>query len=254
MKKKRLLLPLLGLTALSSCAPYGQEINDKAEIQELENAVTNRMNEIQNYEAVINCTHRDNLGSISEGNVIYRVDQKNKNHYLHMSYKDNNTGKNDLDLYEVEDKDYGKVGYWENHLSDGKTDANAYYAVEYGFNFLVPSYAIGLLEYFYQACIPSNIEKGLSTIETPVSSKYYSKGQGNLTIEITSNEVTNNGNATYHSRVTYSDYVFESAKIENQAERGNQRISETYDISFKEFDSPSITLPDGWQNYFHKAA
>ena len=125
MKKKHIILPLLGIAVLSSCTKgYGQEItSDKARVAELGKGISEKMNEKTGFEAHIvgymGSSYKDKEAARSDvkysWDVYYRGDdQGNISLAGGMSIK---SGEEKADypfkLFQVNDSEYGKVNYTE---------------------------------------------------------------------------------------------------------------------------------------------
>jgi len=123
MKKKHIILPLLGIAVLSSCAKsYGQEItSDKARVAELGKGISEKMNEKTGFEAHIvgymGASYKDKEDASRDTNyswdVYYRGDdQGNISLAGGMSVKSGEE-KNDLsfELFQADDPEYGEVNY-----------------------------------------------------------------------------------------------------------------------------------------------
>lgn len=261
MKKKHMLLPLVGIAVLSSCdvhVDYGPEISDKTEIQEIETAISAKMNEVKNYEVVVKYDYSDkNVGQddrVAAVDTVYRVDQ-NGNQYFSASYDDKGA-KGKFYGYDVTDRNYGEVFYFEVQDSDGSrggallpsqlkpTQSEADDPVIWDF---VPFIALLNMEYFLEIRDPLDFEKRLSYVSNFNPCKYHSKGQGSLTIELSSNEVSSRETSSSSFQVTYDNYLLESAKSESKSKRENETREEKFELSFKALGSFSITLPSGWE-------
>lgn len=264
MKKKHAAFLLFGAIVLSSCANYGPEISDKTEIQELEKAISARMNEIKGYELVgtERSSSRETRGERWVNYItdaVYRIDQKG-NQYLSVA-DDLDGTKYYQERYEVTDAKYGKVLYCEDP-NDFDPDHYAAYILDdmkpvdsegslgfwtHGGNFVTP-----FIERFSQVRDPLNFDGSFFFWGKPTPPKYRSKGEGSLTIAL--EETYEDSYSTHHRyfRVTYDNYVLQSARLEDTGMDRWGRDDYSIEISFKALDSLSITLPKGWENKIQK--
>ena len=264
MKKRHKILPLLGIAVLSSCAKsYGQEISDKTQINELQNAISVRMSRVSCYQVTTKMLVSSKDAGSEEQNfdidVTYGTDYS-ANQYLWMSYKLNKIPVGAYSLYEVTDKSHGKVIYYEQeNYSDEESYAYAVFPdkenkqtesgqSEVTFESYVPTYAILVLELFYEVRDPLYYAKFIDENPDPgLHIKYFSKGEGNLTVEYSKIEIGIGSTYSNHLRMTYSDYLLESAEMETKSKNDYGSRNEKYELTFALTDS-SISLPNGWED------
>ena len=261
MKKKHALLSLIGATLITSCVNnIGSEISDKTEIQELEKAISARMKEVKNYEAVskslISYKYASRDDEKHEAEVVYRVDE-NSNKFVSVSYKANGA-KTSYSGYEVTDKDYGRVIYYENYDPKYGTYGQAllpdeYKSIESGIYdeptlwSYAPFIALLNIEVFFEASDPLFLSAYDDQIYSPGTIKYYSKGEGSLTIDLKTGETDGNRVSSSATLLTYENYLLKSATFESKSISDSETREEKYEVSFKTFNSLSITLPNGWE-------
>ena len=133
MKKKHTILPLLATAVLSSCKNYGQEItSDTVRVKELEQAISVKTKEVNNYEATISTsivqTNADALEFKYQSNLLYQADEKGS-FYLSASVNYNEV-KSELTMYAVDNEKYGKVVYSEVNNITAKESYTEVYAIE----------------------------------------------------------------------------------------------------------------------------
>jgi hypothetical protein len=86
------------------------------------------------------------------------------------------------------------------------------------------------------------------------STNYYSRCDGNLTIEASETEYGGDVFGKRYLRMTYENYLLSYAKIESNNKVGANNRKERYEINnFTEMSDLSITLPDGWEEHMSQA-
>ena len=253
MKKKHAILPLLAMTVLSSCQNYGQEITgDKTRINELEKDISWKMNYIKSYEVhVVADVTKTEYGIDSKYNsdLIYRVDGKG-NFFVTVSLEANKV-KTEHTCYAVYDPKYEIVIYEESrNLESGAHEMKVYSRD-------------GDLIMRPQSILPSILSEPLGEYESvrdpsvyvnmfvdyhPDPTKYYSKGSGSLTIEMSRTEYKGSPDTNFYCRMTYDNNLLSYAKIKKEGWHvGTSTTNGEYEINFKQLDDFSVTLPDDWE-------
>ena len=254
MKKKHAILPLLATAVLSSCQNYGQEItSDTVRVKELEQAISVKTKEVNNYEATISAsivqTRADALELKYISNLLYQADEKGS-FYLSASVS-YNEAKSQLTMYAVDNEKYGKVVYSEVNNITAKESYTEVYAIEdEGYSScgtIVPSILMLPLEAFLEVRDPLHYAKMFEN-SYPFSTKYYSKGDGNLTIEMSQTTYEGNLNGKQYFKMAYDNYLLSYAKIESNRVSGAVDEKQTYEINSKALSNFSITLPKGWED------
>ena len=266
MKNKLTVLTLLPILMLSSCG-NGQEIKDEARIKELKDGITAKAREVENYELIVegNSNSYDEdaqKNSVTKSTVTYRA---NKNNDRYIETKATVDGqKSDSNIYLVANEKYQQVLYIATYNTDTKKDDISVYGYEgnemtfafASFYFLVPS------TYYDLFSNPNGFDVSKTAIGSDVAHeydteiKYYSKGDGNLTIKVDSKvvgEISKEENeyptsATYV--INYDNYLFKTAKVNQKSNKGNKSDTE---ISLNVKDDFDITLPSGWEDLINLA-
>ena len=257
MKKKYAILPLLAMTVLSSCQQsYGEEITDKARVIELEKAISDKMNEPKGFEVHVKASMSDDRG---EGNknayswdLIYRGDKKD-NMYLAGTVEIEAAGdkaKYKYALYSVEDPTYEKVCYIEMGSPDTAAKDIDVYAVRsdgYSSEGGLPGILAYPIALYDEVRDPYYIDQALIEYTGASPAKYYSKGDGSLTIERSSVEIWN-GTRTSHTRMTYENYLLKDAVYESETTDETYKSSEKLELTYKTLFNYTVTLPSGWES------
>lgn len=257
MKKKYVILPLLAMTVLSSCQQsYGEEITDKARVAELEKAISERMNEQKGFEVHVKASMSEDRGRGNKDayswNFIYRGDEKD-NMYFSGSLEIESGGekaKYDYTMYLVENPEYEKVLYQE--MSGGYASGkdievvalrSDYYSMEGG----IPGILVYPIELYEEARDPYYIDQTLAEYTDTSGRKYYSKGDGSLTIEM-SNSETRETTMSGHIRMTYENYLLKDAVYESKSTDETYKSSEKFELTYKTLSNYTVTLPSGWES------
>ena len=260
MKKKHAILPLLAAAVLSSCRYKGKEItSDTARVKELEQAISVKMGEVKNYEArivtAITEIYVDAIEYDYDSELVYRVDEKGSI-FLSASLTLNEQ-KSEITSYAVDTENYGKVVYTvTKNITTKQTFTEVYSVTENegsSSGNTIPAIV----------ALPVRV---LETILDPLtyaetfdknhlfSANYYSKGDGNLTIEGTEAEYGGDYFGERYVRTTFDNYVLSYAKIESESQPSVIERRERYEINFKELSALSISLPDDWEARINKSS
>lgn len=261
MKKKFSLFVLLPAIMLSSCG-NGAEITDSAQVKELKDAISAKAKDIKNGEMTVK----------SKGSSYDDSTKKNVSQERELTYRYNaddemylkSTGvageeKSETTVYLVKNEKYQKVLYISSYDQETKKDEITVYGYEGNeltFSFaalyfmepmIYTSLFLDPVEFEVDDALEAN---GEEAEEMDISTKYYSKGAGNLTINI---EAAAKGAAKSDSKehgvkesltATYDNYVWKTAKVESESNLGNKS---TTDITFTAKDKVKIELPTGWE-------
>ena len=251
MKKKHAILPLLAMTVLTSCQNYGQEITgDKTRINELEKDISWKMNYIKSYEVhVVADVTKTEYGTVEHYNsdLIYRVDEKGD--FFVFASLEINEVKSESVYYVVNDSKYDRVVYEDYRVIGKRTQSINVRGVTYEVTplSLLPSYFSSSLREYESIRDPSLYVDRLVDYH-PDPTKYYSKGDGNFTIEMSRTEYKGSPDTKFYCRMTYDNNLLSYAKIEKDGWHVGARTSkEAYEINFKQLDDFSVTLPDDWE-------
>ncbi|MCR5513882.1 MAG: hypothetical protein K6F36_00405 [Bacilli bacterium] len=259
MKKKHAILPLLAMTVLSSCG-YGQEIEDKAKIKELSESIANGMMQAHCCEANIKCHHSLQVSGADKENydveIVYRYEhrgEEKKNKYFSILYKDalDESANFKSFLYVADEKD--KLGLWylEHYSNDGEVAYAWDYSRNNQYTFAIPNVALPAISFLIDCYHPSTIDERYNPDYSNSDFKYYSKGEGNLTIDSTETK-EEKYNQTSHIRRTYNDFVLESAESEITVNSNGRTEYEKCEVKFKVDNSVSVSIPEDWQDNIKK--
>ena len=260
MKKRYKILPLLATAVLSSCQYYGQEItSDTARVKELEQAISVKTKEVNSYEATISATivqtRADALELKLISNLLYQTDEKGS-FYLSASISYNEF-KSELTMYAVDNEKYGKVVYSEVNDITSKESYTEVYAIEdeehSSCGTIVPSNLMLPLEAFLDVRDPLYYAEMFEK-SYPFSTKYYSKGDGNLTIEMSQTTYEGDLNGKQYFKMAYDNYLLSYAKIESSRSSGAIHEKQKYEINSKALSNFSITLPSDWEERMSQAS
>ena len=271
MKKKHILLPLLGIAVLSSCTKgYGQEItSDKARVAELGKGISEKMNEKTGFEAHIvgymGASYKDKEDARRDTkyswDVYYRGDDKgNISLGGGMTIK---SGEEKMDyafnLFQVNDPEYGEVDYTELFYP-GDPDhkqIDVHYeneSNEAGYMNEGPGIIAFPIAFFDAACFPyylgDEVDTEYGTVTVPPR-KLYSNGDGNLTIEMSNTKEGENKSSSY-TRITYDNYVLKDAVFESTDESTYNTLTEKFELNYKVLPNYKIALPDGWKDHIRE--
>ena len=259
MKKRLPMLLLLPALLLTSCA--GGELSEEKS-NELKAGIAEKAKDLKNYELLI--TSDGQVYDEDEGKNVastaryeYRVNEDGDRYV--RSFATQGVQKSDSTVYLVNNAEYQQVLYTNTYDAEEKKNVQACYGYEgneltFAFAslyFIVPE---GYLEMFVDASGFEALEEGMKEDgeEYKVSTKYYSSGEGNLTVKISASlkgevkkdeeEKTVSANYT----VEYQDYLFKSAKMSGKSSKGNNSTTEIY-LTPKS-SKIAIELPAGWQD------
>ena len=265
MKKKFSLLVLLPAFMLSSCGD-GAEVTDPAKLKETKDAISAKTKDIKNYEMTMksSATSYDDSAKKNvamESEMVFRANA-NEEMYLKSVSKEGDK-KEESTIYLVKDAKYKQVLYLDMYDEDTKKNEKTVYGYdgnELTFSFaalyfLAPTmYTSMFLDPSAEDLLEETAED--SEAEYTVESKYYSKGDGNLTLKISAkakegakseDEYTVSESYT----VVYDNYYWKSAVIEGESNKGNKSKAE---ITFTVKDEVKIELPSGWEDLINKEA
>ena len=268
MKKKFSLFVLLPALMLSSCG-NGAEVTDSAQLKELTQGISAKVKDIKAYEmtskstgATYDETEKKNIAQSSE--MIYRQNA-NGEKYLKSSSQVGEE-KDETTIYLVKNEKYQQVLYVDSYDAEAKKNEVTVYGYEGNeltFSFAA-LYFISPEIYTELFLDPAGLDvakaidaAGDEEDDMNVSAKYYSKGAGNLTVEISGtvkSEVKADAEETAVKETlsaTYDNYYWKSAVIEFESNKGNKNKT---DITFTVKDEVKIELPSGWESLINKEA
>ena len=258
MKAKRILFLAIPAILLTSCGA-GAEITDSKELADKTAAIAAKQKEVKNYKFTVDI----------DSNSYDESEKKNANTKTKMVYEVNEDGDIKLhsestsngktttsDFYLVKDTKYKQVLYLDNF--DGKDHDISVYGYEGNeltFGFATLYYAIpeAYLSAFSDPTVFVSSATQASNEETVV--KYYSTGDGNLTVEATVTEksvdASEESAVSTKETIKYDNYLLKSASIEATSNKGNvSKMNFTFEAKAKF----AITLPSGWEALINKAS
>lgn len=254
MKKKHAILPLLVMTILSSCQNYGQEITgDKTRINELEKDISWKMNYIKSYEVnVIADVDKIYGGTHSVYNTEVTCRFDGKGNFLILASQEYNKVKTERTCYAVYDPKYDIVVYEESRNLESGAHETKVYSRNSDYNlepqYLLPSVLSESLREYNSIRDPSRYVDMFVDYH-PDPTKYYSKGSGSLTIEMSRTEYKGSPDTNFYCRMTYDNNLLSYAKIKKEGWHvGTSTTNGEYEINFKQLDDFSVTLPDDWED------
>ena len=268
MKKKLSLLVLLPAFMLSSCGD-GAEITDPAKLKETKDAISAKTKDIKNYEMTMksSATSYDDSAKKNvtmESEMVFRANA-NEEMYLKSVSKEGDQ-KEETTIYLVKDAKYKQVLYLDMYDEDTKKNEKTVYGYdgnELTFSFAA-LYFLAPTLYTSMFLDPNTIsaedllEETAENSETEytVESKYYSKGDGNLTLKISAKAKEGAKSEDEYAvsesyTVVYDNYYWKSALIEQESNKGNKSKAE---ITFTVKDEVKIELPSGWEDLINKEA
>ncbi len=258
MKKRCKILPLLGILALSSCG-YGPEIKDKDQIKELEQAISDKMYQVNSGEIKVKYHYSLHWDGMDEEDydveTLYRFDLRDgrkQNHYYSILYKSAQHIEKTL-LYVVDDKDDQAIWYSEFFFDDNEPVYDFERFENIYSPYKVPRYASpGLALVQGSFFLPSNTDILYNLDFSNSAFKYHSKGEGNLTIEINEAGASGGLDETFYFRRTYNDYVLESVEKESVVSSSKGTEVTKIEGTFKVEPSSPIALPSDWQDNISK--
>jgi hypothetical protein len=270
MAKKIKGLSLLSIFLLSSCG-YGQNITeDKERILGFQDAITAKMREVRNFEMSIGSAV---FGDSEKGDytVDYVFDRNEKGDQYMSKIEKSQEAKTETIFYFVNDPTYMRVYYLDTHdlvtdshdvrvysyqsRREDKVNLNDDYLISRAFGDPAATYdTLSSPRAFFELRTGRDFNRYICGLYSGPGPQvdYYSKGEGNLTIEITlgrdSYLYAKNMYGTY--RVTYENYLLKDATLKS-TEFVTSKASKA-DISFEPKDSLPITLPSGWEEIIDK--
>lgn len=257
MKAKRILFLAIPAMFLTSCGP-GAEITDSKELSDKAEAIAAKNKEIKNFKFTVdidsNSYDEDAKKNVNtKSKTVY---EKNEDGDIRVHSVGTVDGKETTnDFYLVSNAKYQQVLYTDDF--DGENHDISVYGYEgneltFGFASLTYALPEAYLSAFSDPTllIGSDVE---SSYEGEVSLKYFSTGDGNLTIEATtsSNSVEESREAAVWTKevIRYDNYFLKSASTESRSNKGNVSKME---FSLEVKDKFAINLPSGWEELINK--
>ena len=238
----------------------GKEItSDTARVNELEQAISVKMGEVKGYEAHIIASITETCADAIEydydSELLYKVD-KNGNLFFIASLEYNQQN-SEIISYAVDTENHGKVVYTETTNLTTKQTFTDVYSVDEGegssSGYIIPTILALPIEVLKTVLDPMTYAETFNN-NPQFSANYYSRGDGNLTIEASETEYGGDHFGKRYLRMTYENYLLSYAKIESKYSVGANNRKERYEINnFTEMSDLSITLPDGWEEHMSQA-
>lgn len=263
MRKQNVLFGLASLAVLSSCG--APEIVDTAEVGSIRDAIAFQKTEIENYELRLNyksVTKDETNGGKEVTTTEHAVLRSNADGEFSAEVSMGENGQNKY--YLVNDEEHQKVLYYSfAQEGSARTDVHVYSLKQSKTDF-EHAYDDGLarLKHLPEVLIdPYVFEKEKSKIfglivddddysRLTTETKYYSKGEGNLTIKAVDTLRKDGKDTTEVYELNYDNFVFTSAKI-----KANYPDGSRWECSFflEQKEEVEITLPTGWERYLQTA-
>lgn len=254
MRKQNVLFGLASLAVLSSCG--APEIVDTAEVGSIRDAIAFQKTEIENYELRLNykMVTKDDGGK-EVTTTEHAVLRSNADGEFSAEVSMGENGQNKY--YLVNDEEHQKVLYYSFAGEGGaSTDVYAYSLKQSktAFEHAYDADGLARMKHLPEVLIdPYVFEEEKSKIfglivddddysGLTTETKYYSKGEGNLTIKA----VDTLKDTTEVYELNYDNFVFTSAKI-----KANYPDGSSWECGFflERKEEVEITLPTGWERY-----
>lgn len=263
MRKQNVLFGLASFAVLSSCG--APEIVDTAEVGSIRDAIAFGKTEIENYELRLNyksVTKDETNGGKEVTTTEHAVLRSNADGEFSAEVSMGEMGQNKY--YLVNDEEHQKVLYYSFAQEGGAPDVYAYSLKQDKTAFEHSYYADGLarMKHLPEVLIdPYVFEEEKSKIfglivddddysGLTTETKYYSKGEGNLTIKAVDTLRKERKTTTEVYELNYDNFVFTSAKIKANYPDGS---SWECGFSLEQKEEVEITLPTGWERYLQTA-
>lgn len=256
MKAKRVLFLAIPAMLLTSCG-NGAEITDSKELADKAAAIAAKQKEVKNFKFVMDI----------DSNSYNEEAKKNVNTKTKMAYEQNEEGDIKLhsegtsdgktttsDFYLVNNDKYQQVLYIDD-FDGSKHDIQVYgyEGNEFTFSFAALYYAIPeayMSAFSDPTTLIASVDEGE---EEGAVVKYYSTGDGNLTIEatVTESSVDTSEETAVSTKevIKYDNYLLKSASVESKSNKGN---TSKMNFSLEVKDKFAITLPSGWEALINK--
>ena len=269
MKTKLSILMMLPALMLASCG-NGNEIKDEEKIKELKTSISAKVKDIKNYELKVESDSssydKESEKNISSKTTLTYLTNENDESFLKTTATTDGV-KSEAEVYLVNNETYQKVLYTSTYNAD--TEKNdvlvyGYEGNEITFAF-VDFYFIMPMTYFslfvdpavldFDALVASD-EMVAAAHEYETNVKYYSKGDGNLTIkadlkvkgEVDKDAAEYAVSGTY--TVSYDNYYLKSVHVDSKSNKDNKS---TTDITLTVKSEVKIELPKGWEDLINKS-
>ena len=253
-----MMLPALMLTSCDN----GNEIKDEDKIKELKNSIAEKASDLDTVEArmTTDSTGYDkdvNKNVNTKSEMTYKSSNNEEFYLKTVSTKDGEKSEGEVVL--VNNETYQRVLYVST--SDGTT-VYGYQGNEITFAFaalyfIVPRTYIGTFKDPTACDFSTLLDNKELGREYNSNVKYYSTGDGNLTIKASYNikGTVNKDDEEYASKtqytIVYDDYHLKSVDTDATSNKNNKSIVKM-DIAVKE--SVSIELPNGWEDLINKSS
>ncbi|MCR5091303.1 MAG: hypothetical protein K6B51_01205 [Bacilli bacterium] len=267
MKGKHILFLAVPALLLASCNSLGSEITDSSAIADKVSAIAEKTKDIKNFKFVI-----DMEGSNYDEETKKNVSSKshialecNEDGEIHCKSESTQGGeKAGEEFYIVNNATYQKVMYLDN-LEGGKHDITVYGYEGNATAFAEAQMSI-LAPAMYMAMFadPTNIAEasaltGEDSDDVVRTFKYYSAGEGDLTIsvKVAPKDVESVKKAEQEETISasvdvhYVNNVLKDAKIEGASNKGNKN---TMKMTLEVKNKFAINLPSGWETKINQKA
>lgn len=262
---KRLIVAILSVISLSSCASsVGQEIN-KAQAKEIIKTIIDPRDDDSVAGWTIECTSKSTQTSGKdkasfENTYRFDVSKTGNRHGKYVTktkYPEGNYREGYIEIYEAYDiKGYEKVTYFDaDYTNDGHVTVSFIGDVDELSDSSLISHLVStcFVEYpYYENLFQPYVYEGPTNIGSypcDYSYRFFSKKSGNLTIELT--EVIDDPSYTY-KRITnsyFNDYRFlkRTVSLERHEDLYDENANSL--LTSKFYKDMTVNLPSDWRNY-----
>ena len=264
MRTKLVLMLVAPALLLAGCAKAkddtGEEVTDEAKVASLKQSISDQTKEIKDiqFHFKAESEHFDEDLKQSVKTTTEYVYNKNEagEIYLTASAKGEDGATTKTDFYLVKNETYELVAYIDTVSEDEHNiSAMGYKGNEDNFvNSVMIFYSFP--ESYYQMFVdPNKTEEFLPIKEEngyKISEKYYSSGEGNLTVKINYEWIGESSSSAEEKAVRgeyliqYDGGFFQSAEVNMFSDKGSHSTNE---LSLTLMENLTFTLPDGWESF-----
>ena len=259
IKKLAILLPVI---ALSACASLGKEINEEEAVQKayaIDRTISESKKEVETF---IEISASKGSGDTKETQHLIRSFVRNSKGEMHYKAEENyyiygKTYNVSVDYYYVLDEKYGQVVYLDNYRSNNQGDC---YQIAYVGDEAKASHVSIIEDVYFTSYLNNSFESASLTVavynmpEDNVVRKFYSTGNGNLTVQVKDSSGSNYMPNTTpfvektdlesaEATITFDGGLFKNATIKADYKDGNKAVK----VVKKYKDHYTFSLPKNWE-------
>lgn len=249
MKKHLLSLLVLPALALTSCGKGGELKQEDAKERAKEISETSSKPQ-KNYEIKLSTVSTS--GKDKKKSTLEYVLKANEDNEIYFTMKGESGGeKYDVSMYVAKNEEYEEVTYFKTYNSS-KKEYESTAVVKKG-NLL---YSVTTEAYQVYTLVPSGMYAGytdpvalMGDAEEEDNVKYYSTGEGNLTIEVKETQEADGEEETMveaSTSVTFDKGLLKSVSIKGKSSLGNTS-SMTFTCSYPS-SKVKVSLPSNWKD------